>query len=166
MTNRPPVPEGWEFRLSHDRRLFAFYDPGNGPWFVPEPAMRGRFVDSADMDRLNWDRYVPVPDADEASITLTPCTHLQSLHETEHAGLIVEGCPWCAGRERQGVPGHAKPLVRVTSTGVRPGLTDAERAMLRHALELAEDEMASKGGEFTDDDRAAVTSLKRIAGKE
>lgn len=50
---RPPVPEGWEFRLSPDRRLFAFYDPGNGPWFVPEPAMRGRFVESPDMNALN-----------------------------------------------------------------------------------------------------------------
>lgn len=59
MSNRPPVPEGWEFRLSHDRRLFAFYDPGNGPWFVPEANMRGRFVDSSDMNALDWYRYVP-----------------------------------------------------------------------------------------------------------
>ena len=56
---RPPVPEGWEFRLSHDRRDFAFYDPGNGPWFVPSPAMQGRFVDSSDMNARDWYRYLP-----------------------------------------------------------------------------------------------------------
>ena len=56
---RPPVPEGWEFRLSHDRREFAFYDPGNGPWFVPVAAMQGRFVDSVDMDARDWYRYLP-----------------------------------------------------------------------------------------------------------
>lgn len=55
----PPVPEGWEFRLSHDRRDFAFYDPGNGPWFVPEPSMRGRFVDSTEMNSRQWYRYLP-----------------------------------------------------------------------------------------------------------
>lgn len=43
------------------------------------------------------------------------------------------------------------------------GLDSAERAMLRYALELAEDKMASEGDEFTDDDHAAVASLKRLA---
>ncbi|GGV46090.1 hypothetical protein [Streptomyces spectabilis] len=77
--SRPPVPEGWEFRLSHDRRYFAFYDPGNGPWFVPEPSMRGRFVDSAEMNSLDWYRYIPeqeqppvaAPSAPADSVTLT-----------------------------------------------------------------------------------------------
>jgi hypothetical protein len=242
--NHPPAPEGWEFRLSPDQRLFAVYDPGNGPWFVPEPAMQGRFVDSPDMDRLGWHRYVPAPEDDSDSVglvsqilrrtadlvdsedlpqtandtadfcdgarwataevrriadavtaedpawrptsldelaqqirpnpsaedgqpvVLTPCTHLKSLHEAEHAGLIVEGCSWCTGRAQLGTPGHTKPLVRVTSTGVRPGLTDAERAMLRYALKLAEDKMASEGDEFSDDDHAAVVSLKLLAGEE
>ena len=44
--------DDWEFRLSDDRRSFAFYDPGNGPWFIPEANMRGRFVETADMDRV------------------------------------------------------------------------------------------------------------------
>ncbi|MFD8226867.1 hypothetical protein ACFV16_22145 [Streptomyces massasporeus] len=245
--NRPPAPEGWEFRLSHDRRLFAVYDPGNGPWFVPEPAMRGRFVDSSEMNSLDWYRYVPAPAENEAdavdlvsrilhctadlvdsedlpqtandtadfsdgarwataevrrlagevtsedaawrptgldelaqqirpnpaleetgepSVALTPCTHVKALHDTEHDGLIVEGCSWCAGREQLGTPDHTKPLIRVTSTGVRPELTNAERAMLRYALELAEDKMLSRGDEFTDADTAAVASLKRFAGEE
>jgi hypothetical protein len=127
--------------------------------------MRGRFVDSADMNRLDWYRYVPEPDEGEQPVTLTPCVHLKSLHEAEHAGLIVEGCSWCAGRKQLGTPDHTKPLVRVTSTGVRPGLTDAERAMLRYALELAENAMASESDEFTDDDHAAVESLKQLAGE-
>lgn len=96
----------------------------------------------------------------------TPCTHLKSLHEAEHAGLIVEGCSWCAGREQLGTPGHTKPLVHVTSTGVRPGLNSAERAMLRYALELTEDKMAAEPDEFAAVDRAAVESLKRLAGEE
>jgi hypothetical protein len=244
-SNRPPVPEGWEFRLSPDRRLFAFYDPGNGPWFVPEPAMRGRFVDSADMDRLGWYRYVPAPEddadsvglvsrilhrtaelvdsedlpqtagstadfcegarwataevrriADEVTVedpawrptgldelaqqiradqapektgppvSLTPCTHVKALHDTEHDGLIVEGCSWCAGREQLGTPSHTKSLVHVTSTGVRPGLNSAERAMLRYALELVGDKMAFEGDEFAAVDYAAVESLKLLAGEE
>jgi hypothetical protein len=97
---------------------------------------------------------------------LTPCTHIKALHETEHVGLIVEGCSWCVGREQLGTPGHTKPLVHVTSTGVRPGLNSAERAMLRYALDLAEDEMASKGDEFAAVDYAAVESLKQLAGEE
>lgn len=55
----PDAFEGWEFRLSPDRRHFAFYDPGNGPWFVPNPAMQGRFVDSDKMDSLGWQRFTP-----------------------------------------------------------------------------------------------------------
>jgi hypothetical protein len=99
-------------------------------------------------------------------VTLTPCTHVKALHDTEHDGLIVEGCSWCAGREQLGTPGHTKPLVRVTSTGARPELTDVERAMLRYALELVGDKMASEGDEFSDDDREAAASLKLLAGEE
>lgn len=44
--------------------------------------------------------------------------------------------------------------------------TDAERAVLQYALELAGDQMASRANEFTDDDRAALASLKRRAGEE
>ena len=46
---------------------------------------------------------------------------------------------------------------------LRGGLIDTERAMLRYALELAEDKKASEPDEFTDDDEAAVESLKRLA---
>lgn len=73
---------GWEFRLSTDGTLFAFYDPGNGPWFVPKgpleewkpdsrlegwsipkPWMEGRFVDSSNIDGFGfeWIRFLPAP---------------------------------------------------------------------------------------------------------
>jgi len=70
-----------EFRVSVDGTLFAFYDPGNGPWFapkppleewtpnpdfegwgVPEPWMKGRFVGSDKIDGFGfeWIRFLPV----------------------------------------------------------------------------------------------------------
>ena len=52
-------PDQYEFRLAPDRRQFAIWEPGNEPWFAPEPAMQGRWITSADMDRLGWIRYVP-----------------------------------------------------------------------------------------------------------
>lgn len=55
----------FEFRLSPDRRQFAIWEPGNEPWFAPEAAMQGRWITSADMDRLRWTRYVPVADLDK-----------------------------------------------------------------------------------------------------
>lgn len=71
----------WEFRLSTDGTLFAFYDPGNAPWFapktpleewtpnpelkgwnIPEPWMKGRFVASEKIDGFGfeWIRFLPV----------------------------------------------------------------------------------------------------------
>lgn len=70
----------WEFRLSTDGTLFTFYDPGNGPWFapkpplkewepsprlegwsVPDPWMKGRFIDSSNIDGFGfeWIRFLP-----------------------------------------------------------------------------------------------------------
>jgi hypothetical protein len=70
-----------EFRVSTDGTLFAFYDPGNGPWFVPkppleewtpgvnaegwgipEPWMQGRFIGSDKIDGFGfeWVRFLPV----------------------------------------------------------------------------------------------------------
>jgi hypothetical protein len=54
----------WEFRLSPDGRDFAFFDQGNGPWFIPRPAMTGRFVSSVQMDAMGWTRFVKAQDAD------------------------------------------------------------------------------------------------------
>ncbi|MEU6527844.1 hypothetical protein ABZ869_01465 [Streptomyces sp. NPDC046928] len=48
-----------------------------------------------------------------------------------------------------------------TPTVGRP-LTEAERTMLRYALEQAQEHIWSRDG-FTDEDQAAVTSLRRLA---
>lgn len=48
---------------------------------------------------------------------------------------------------------------------VLPTLTETERAMLRYALDRAQEQIWSEGG-FTNEDQAAVTSLRRIAGAE
>ncbi|WP_405611255.1 hypothetical protein [Streptomyces sp. NBC_01508] len=42
-------------------------------------------------------------------------------------------------------------------------LTEAERQFLTFALDLAGDEMASRGDEFTDEDRAALGKFRRMA---
>lgn len=73
-----------EFRVSTDGTLFAFYDPGNAPWFaakapleewtpnprlegwsIPEPWMKGCFVDSHKIDGFGfeWVRFLPVSTA-------------------------------------------------------------------------------------------------------
>ncbi|MFF6847052.1 hypothetical protein [Streptomyces antimycoticus] len=43
------------------------------------------------------------------------------------------------------------------------GLSPAEKAMLRFAVELADDTVASRGDEFTADDTAALDTLRRMA---
>lgn len=42
-------------------------------------------------------------------------------------------------------------------------LTDSERQFLTFALELAADQMASRGAEFDDEDDAALARLRRMA---
>lgn len=179
--NRPPEPEDWEFRLSPDRRLFAFYDPGNGPWFVPEPAMRGRFVESPDMDALNWYRYVPAEeqtDAGRMDSVARILRHTAGLVNGEDlpqtakdTADFCDGARWATAQVRR-----IADRVTAEDPGWRPdgftemaaglGLNSAERAMLRYALELAGDRIASEPDEFTDGDRSAVASLKLLAGGE
>lgn len=57
------LPDGYEFRLSPNHRDFAIWEPGNEPWFTPEPAMQGRWITPSDMDRLGWTRYLPADQA-------------------------------------------------------------------------------------------------------
>jgi hypothetical protein len=44
-------------------------------------------------------------------------------------------------------------------------LSDTERQFLTYALDLAADQMASRGNEFEDEDRAALEKLRRMAGE-
>lgn len=62
-----PGETNWEFRLSDDGRTMAFYDPGNGPWFVPVANMQGRFYDQVSLEflkdhngeKIDWVRFLP-----------------------------------------------------------------------------------------------------------
>ena len=45
-------------------------------------------------------------------------------------------------------------------------LTPTERTMLSYALDLAQEEIYSRGDEFSADDQAAVDSLRRVADEE
>jgi len=45
----------------------------------------------------------------------------------------------------------------------RDALTETERAMLGYALDLAQDQIHSRGDEFTADDQAALDTLRRMA---
>ena len=45
-------------------------------------------------------------------------------------------------------------------------LTDRERAMLSFALEMAQEEIYARSLEFTDEDRAALETLRRVAAEE
>lgn len=57
-TEQPsPGERSWEFRLSPDRREIAIWEPGNEPWFIPEPGMSGRFV--SDHDVKDWTPFRP-----------------------------------------------------------------------------------------------------------
>jgi hypothetical protein len=46
------------------------------------------------------------------------------------------------------------------------GLTTTERAILGYALDLAQDQIYARGDEFTDDDQAAVDTLRLMADEE
>lgn len=66
-----PDRTNWEFRLSDDGRVIAFYDPGNGPWFVPVSNMQGKFYDTVSLEflkdhngqKIDWVRFLPAPKA-------------------------------------------------------------------------------------------------------
>lgn len=57
----PGYPDNFEFRLAPNRRLFAIWDPGNGPWFVTDAAGHGEWLQPSVMDALGWTRYLPAP---------------------------------------------------------------------------------------------------------
>lgn len=61
-----PVPDasvmgssasGWRFALSPSRSQVAFYDPGNGPWFVPRLSGAGSFRGPSEM--VGWTIFTP-----------------------------------------------------------------------------------------------------------
>lgn len=75
---------------------------------------------------------------------------------------------------RNGIPskhhyGEADAVLAVlpppTDRAAVPALTQTQRDMLRYALDLAEEQMLCVGDEFSEDDYAAVDSLRRLAAE-
>lgn len=94
------------------------------------------------------------PARDDGWENETEPTHLGP--DPSHGGLTThrgrrEDCsgPDCGPADEDVAPQH---------------LTEAERAMLRYALDLAQEKIWSEDG-FTDADQDAVASLKRLAGE-
>lgn len=59
--------------------------------------------------------------------------------------------------------GAVRPNNLLMPSGARPGLSDSERQFLTFALDLAADQMASRGDEFDSDDEAALESLRALS---
>lgn len=70
-----------------------------------------------------------------------------------------------AGEVDAGPTGDATPdwLVDLARRFASVALTGSERAMLRYALDLVDDRIASEGDEFTDEDQDAAASLRSLA---
>lgn len=92
----------------------------------------------------------------------------------EDTADFCDGARWATAQLRQiadeanaGPADDATPdwLVDLARTYAPVALNSAERGTLRYALELAEDKMAAEPDEFAAVDRAAVESLKRLAGE-
>lgn len=87
---------------------------------------------------------------------------------------FCDGVRWATAQLRQiadeanaGPAGEATSdwLVNLARRYATAALSDAERTMLRSALELAQEKIWSEDG-FTDENQAAVDSLKLLAGEE
>jgi hypothetical protein len=90
---------------------------------------------------------------------------------SEDTAVFCDGARWATYKVRQ-----LAERVAVRDPGWRPdgftelaaglGLNSAERAMLRYALELMDDRIASEPDEFAAVDRAAAESLRRLVGED
>ena len=88
--------------------------------------------------------------------------YLTATHTARH-DVIAEGgrCAGCQLRDDIRAAASAVP-VAAPPTEQAAQLTEAERTMLRYALDQAQEHIWSRDG-FTDEDQAAVTSLRRLA---
>jgi hypothetical protein len=66
---------------------------------------------------------------------------------------------------RQRAEARVAELEQQLATARVVELGNDERAMLSFALDLADDQMASRGDEFTDEDQAAVSALRCLAAE-
>jgi hypothetical protein len=63
------------------------------------------------------------------------------------------------------IPQLIAAVSRAAGITVTPSLSESERTFLKFALDLAFDQMCSGDG-FTDDDEAALATLRKLAGGE
>jgi hypothetical protein len=71
--------------------------------------------------------------------------------------------PWVLADRRAFLPGWIA-AVRDAATETAPALlTEAQQTFLTFALDLAADRMADRSTEFTEEDDAALTALRRLA---
>jgi hypothetical protein len=120
------------------------------PWI--EGALEDR-DDIRDVTIAEQESAVPAPATDQAVLR-------DRIAEAIHADLLAT-----AYRRDQGLLGIV-PRLTDAVLAVLPAtvLTDAERTMLTYALDQAQERIWSEDS-FTDEDQAAVDSLRRLAGE-
>jgi hypothetical protein len=103
-------------------------------------------------------RTVQAPAADRAALRDRVAA---AIWERQNPGRRWADCehPWGADAEEDA---DAVLAVLPAPTDRAAVLSQTERDMLRYALDLAQEQMLSRGDEFGDGDQAAVTSLRRL----
>ncbi|MEW1630787.1 hypothetical protein AB0387_25935 [Streptomyces sp. NPDC089173] len=83
----------------------------------------------------------------------------------QHAGFDIGEANQRMGAYTDLVRRQEKAAAAPPAPADRAGLTEIERQLLGFALELAEEEIHARNLEIPDKDRAALTSLRRLAGE-
>jgi len=92
-----------------------------------------------------------------------PCAGTGCSHERAFTNLVAHD--QAAGLYTDGSSPAQRPPGSYTERLVPAPLNAAERQFLGFALDLAADQMASRGDEFTPDDDAALENLRRLAAE-
>ncbi|MGI5196548.1 hypothetical protein ACQEVY_23350 [Streptomyces sp. CA-288835] len=85
------------------------------------------------------------------------------IHDSADPGTEALGAQF---ELEQALLGAAPAVVQPAPVGRAAVLTEAERTMLGYALGLAQEQMYSRGDEFSADDQAAVDKLRRMAATD
>lgn len=142
-----------------DRIAEALYDHNHPGWAT-------RY---ADLDQDQQDTYTARADAVLAVLPATTnpaavciCGH-PPRHHFEDVCLACDCGDYLEPGAAREVIARMLEAATQKTTDQAVVLSAAERTMLTYALDLAQDQIHSRGDEFTDDDQAAVDSLRRTA---